>query len=392
MMPLANALISNPSEIRTEEKFPLKLSYCSVCALTQITETVPPEKMFKEYSYFSSFSATMLDHARSMVDWLIQTRGLTPASLVIELASNDGYLLQYFLERGVPVLGIEPAANVARVATEKRGIPTICEFFGPAVAERLRRENKLADVVIANNVLAHVPDLHGFLSGLRSILQPTGVAVIEVPYLMDLIDRCEFDTIYHEHLCYFALTPLIRLFQKNGLVITDAEKVAIHGGSLRISAGVEGSGAMISSRVGRLLDEESNQFSGGARSKSFVQFADRVKALRENLVSFLRREVASGKRVAAYGAAAKGCVLMNYCRIGPDLVEFVVDRNPVKQGRFMPGTHQPVYAPTRLSERPPDYLMILPWNLTDEIVKQESEYRSRGGRFLVAVPDLRVIE
>lgn len=384
LMPLANALLPAVSS-EPEPNFPLELVYCPNCSLTQITETVPPEKMFSHYTYFSSYSETMLDHAREMTEWLVGAKTLSAASLVMEIASNDGYLLQYFVRKNIPVLGIEPAENVARVAQADRGVPTICEFFEKSLAVRLRKENRLADVVIANNVLAHVPDLSGFLEGVRTVLKPDGIAVIEVPYVMDLLARCEFDTIYHEHLSYFSVTALTRLFRKHDMTITDIERIPIHGGSLRIVAGA-GLGSE-GERVQRLLAAESAQ----SMPPVFAEFRDRSQAVKAGIREFLREKISAGKKVAAYGAAAKGCVFLNYCGLGIDQVAYVVDRNPAKQGKRMPGTHQPIFAPSKLLEEPPDYLLILPWNISDEIVKQESAYRGRGGRFVVAVPEVREI-
>ena len=392
-MPLANALLPMNSDTAAETKYPLELVYCSNCTLTQITETVPPEKMFAEYAYFSSFSETMLAHARELTDHLISTSRLNSNSLVIEIASNDGYLLQYFLKRGIPVLGIEPAANVARVAQKERNIPTLSEFFDISLSDRLCKEKRHADIILALNVLAHVPDVNGFLEGIRRLLKKNGMAVIEVPYLLDLIDQSDFDTIYHEHLCYFSLTALTRLFQKQGLTITDAQRISIHGGSLRTvaRASAGGSAESVDENVHRLIKEETARLGEGSRSAAFGKFVERVKKRKAGIRSFLTEQTRSGKRIAAYGAAAKGCVFMNYCDLRHPLVEFVVDRNPAKQGKRMPGTHQPIYSPGRLLEDRPDFVLILPWNISEEIVRQQSEYRAGGGRFLVAVPEVKIL-
>lgn len=390
-MPLANALLPMESNTAAEPKYPLELVYCPNCTLTQITETVPPEHMFSEYTYFSSFSETMLAHARELADHLISTRRLNSNSLVVEIASNDGYLLQYFLKRGIPVLGIEPAANVARVAQQERNIPTISEFFGVDLAERLCKETRQADMILALNVLAHVPDINGFLEGIRRMLKKNGMAVMEVPYLTDLIDQCEFDTIYHEHLSYFSLTALTRLFQKHDLVIVDARRIAIHGGSLRIYASAGGSPDAAGENVQLLIKQESARLGKGVKSAAFINFAERIKKLKTGITTFLTEQSSAGKRIAAYGAAAKGCVFMNYCGLRSPLVEFVVDRNPAKQGKRMPGTHQPIFAPERLLEDRPDFVLILPWNISEEIVRQQSEYSARGGRFVVAVPEVKIL-
>ncbi len=382
-MPLANALLPPSGSIESEPRFPLELVHCPSCSLIQITETIPPEQLFGDYVYFSSYSRTMLDHAQRLAELLIDRFHLTKDSLVIEAASNDGYLLQYFVERGVPVLGVEPAANVAEVARKVRNVPTRTEFFGADLSRRLRSEGKQADVVIGINVLAHVPDLNGFVEGIRTVLKPGGAAVIEVPSAMDLFAHAEFDTIYHEHLFYFSLKALRALFSRHGLRIIDVERLRIHGGSLRIYAVSDGA-ASVSGRVEEELSAEEG-------SEDFSSFAARVKAVRTEIPAFLKSRRNAGRRVAAYGAAAKGAVLMNYCGLGTDLVEFVVDRNPAKQGKRMPGTHQPIYDPAELLARRPDDLLILPWNIADEIVNQERVFASAGGKFIVPAPEIREI-
>lgn len=386
--PLANALLPPEGLHEPEATYPLDLVFCPACSLVQITETVPPEQLFGEYFYFSSFSDTMVGHARDLVRRLVGERGLGPGSLAAEVASNDGYLLQFYREAGIPVLGVEPAANIARVA-EQKGIPTVCEFFGAGVAERLAAEGHAADVVHANNVLAHVADLNGVVEGFRRLLKPGGTTSIEVPYVRDMVEGTEFDTIYHEHLCYFSLTTLDRLFRRHGLVIWNVERLAIHGGSLRVFATPAASAPEPAGSVRALLAEE--QGWGVDTAGYYLGFAGRVERLKRELCGLVSELRAGGKRIAAYGASAKGSTLLNYFGIGAETLEFVADRSTVKQGRFTPGTHLPIRPPEALLEAQPDYVLLLTWNFADEILGQQAEYRRRGGRFIVPVPELRVV-
>jgi SAM-dependent methyltransferase len=404
--PLANALLTREALAQEEERFPLELAFCEGCSLVQITEAVPPQKLFGEYVYFSSFSDTMLKHSEAIATRLARERKLGSSSLVVEVASNDGYLLQYYARAGIPVLGIEPAANIARVAEGERGIPTLCAFFGDELGARLVREGKRADVLHGNNVLAHVPDLNGFVAGIARVLKDDGLAVIEAPHVRDVIEHVEFDTIYHEHLCYFSLTALDRLFARHGLAIVDVEHLAIHGGSLRIFASPSpashaagaarhefgrshGTGAPRGAAVTTMLEAEKEQ--GVTALRYYDAFAGNVRRLGESLTGLLRDLRGKGKRIAAYGASAKGSTLLNTFGIGADLVDFVVDRSSHKQGRYTPGTHLLIEPPARLLEAMPDYVLLLTWNFADEILAQQAEYRMRGGRFIVPVPEVKVV-
>src|ERR1700733_9900294 len=340
--PLANALVAADAMDRNEARYPLHAVFCDDCSLVQITETVPPELLFSNYVYLSSFSDTAVASAKTIASRLARERRLGAQSLVIEAASNDGYLLQHYRDLGVPVLGIEPAANIATIA-ERNGVPTRCLFFGREVGERLAAEGLRCDVFHANNVLAHVADLNGFVAGVKAILKPDGVASIEVPYLGDLIDKLEFDTIYHEHLCYFSATALDRLFARHDLLLSDVEYLPIHGGSLRLF--VTHADAERSGRVRELLDDELRR--GLTAFAAYGDFEARVLALRTHLVAVLREFKAAGKSLAAYSASAKGATLLNFCGIR-DLIDFVADRSTVKQGKFTPGTHLPILPPEAL--------------------------------------------
>ena len=381
-MPLSDRLVDPAEDATSEPRVPLTMVFCPNCTLVQIEETVRPEVLFGEdYPYFSSYSDTLLDHSKRNVDALIERYRLSSDHLVVELASNDGYLLQFFVEAGIEVLGIDPAPGPAAVALEN-GVPTLVEFFGPEVAERLASEGVEADVLIGNNVLAHVPDQNAFVAAMATLLAPTGSIVMEVPYVRDLIEHTEFDTIYHEHHCYFSVRSLEALFARHGLYLNRVEHHPIHGGSLRFFASAD---PARQPSVDEYLAAEA--IAGMDTIGYYQDFADRVDGVRialNDLIDDLRR---GGARVAAYGAAAKGAILLNYAGLDGEQIDYVVDRNPHKQGKLMPGVRLPIHDPSKIDEDPPDYLLILPWNFKDEIMEQQQDFAARGGRFIIPIPE-----
>lgn len=386
--PLANSYLQ-PEELQNPETFyPLDLKLCADCYMAQLDVCVPPAEIFTEYAYFSSWSTSWLEHARQFVEKTVEEFALNQNTLVIEIASNDGYLLQYFKAKGIPVLGIEPAANVVAAAIEK-GIATVSAFWNPELADRLVQQDKRADFIVANNVLAHVPDLHGFVEALSRVMKPEGVATLEFPHLYQMINQCQFDTIYHEHYSYFALFVVCRVFAAHGLKVFDVEELSTHGGSLRVYVSLDtNSRYEVSERVNRVLQIERD---AGMRTMAYYQdFAKKASKVKRDLLTFLIDAKENGKRCVGYGAAAKGNTLLNYCGIRTDFIEYVVDRSPAKQGRFTPGTRIPIFPPERIEEDQPDYVLILPWNLREEIEEQMGHIRNWGGRFVTAIPKLTV--
>jgi len=385
--PLANALIRPEDAARPEPRLPLAVAYCARCHLVQLTETAPPEALFGDYVYFSSYSESFLAHAEAMADALVARFELGPGRRLLEIASNDGYLLRFVQARGVEVLGIEPARNVAEVA-RARGIPTLAVFFGPDAVEAIVRDFGRAHVIVGNNVLAHVPAINAFLLAVAACLTPDGAAVFEFPYLGDLLARTAFDTIYHEHVFYYSLAAVARLAGRAGLEVFDVERQAVHGGSLRVFLQRAGARPVMPA-VGRLAGEEAA--AGLTSAARYDGFSAEVRRVCAELTALLRRMRGEGRRLAAYGAPAKGTVLLNACGIGTDLLEFTVDRSPHKQGRLVPGVRLLIRPVEDLVKAMPDVTLLLPWNLADEIVAQQAEYRRRGGRFLVPVPSPRLL-
>ena len=386
MSPLANSYLKPVQRTQLEPFYPLRVHVCARCFLVQLEEYESPDQIFSDYAYFSSYSDSWLRHAKAYTDLVIKRFGLNQESHVVEIASNDGYLLQYFAACGVPVLGIEPAANVARAAVEK-GIPTVVKFFGQQTARQLVAERNQADLIIGNNVLAHVPRLNDFVSGLKILLKPRGVITMEFPHLMRLMAENQFDTIYHEHFSYFSLLAVEKVFAAHQLTLFDVEELATHGGSLRIYVCHEGKQPCSSCVADLRAREESF---GLARLDRYAAFAEQIKETKRKLLEFLIAAKRQGKSIAGYGAPAKGNTLLNYCGIRTDFVDYTVDRSPHKQGHFLPGTHIPIYHPDRIRETKPDYLLLLPWNLKEEIMEQMAHIREWGGQFLVPIPEVKV--
>jgi SAM-dependent methyltransferase len=388
MSPLCETYPSPADLNRGETYYPLHVYICENCFLVQLDQYESAENIFGDYPYFSSYSDSWLKHCENYCNKMITKVGLDGRSLVTEVASNDGYLLQYFVQQNVPVLGIEPAANVAKVAVEK-GVPTLVRFFGTELAEELAAEGRCADLVLGNNVLAQVPDLNDFVEGLRILLKPGGVLTLEFPHLLRLIEHNEFDTIYHEHFSYFSLLTTVRVLGAHGLRVFDVEELKTHGGSLRVYAcRQENQTHAIEPSVQKVIGDE--ETAGLAAIEGYESFARRVKQTKVALLDLLLGAAREGKSVAGYGAPGKSATLLHYCGIGKDLIEYTVDRSPYKQGRFLPGTHIPIYHPDRIRETRPDYVVILPWNLKDEIMMQLQFIREWGGRFVVPIPKTTV--
>lgn len=386
MSPLAESWV-RPSELNQVERFyPLHVFVCDRCFLVQLEEFESPQNIFGQYAYFSSYSETWLQHAKSYVEMAIERFGLSRQSQIIEIASNDGYLLRNFVANGIPVLGIEPAANVAKTAVEK-GIPTRVQFFGADTARQLAAEGIKADLIVGNNVLAHVPNLNDFVAGMKILLKPNGTITMEFPHLMELIAKNEFDTIYHEHFSYLSFTTVESVFAAHGLVLYDVEELSTHGGSLRIYARHREDGSKpISRRADEFRAREAA--AGFNRLETYLSFTERVKETKRKLLEFLIRTKREGKSVAAYGAAAKGVTLLNYCGVRTDFIDYAVDLSPNKQGLFMPGVHIPIFHPNKIKETKPEYVLILPWNIKDEIMRQMACIGQWGGAFVVPIPEV----
>lgn len=388
MSPLCQTHITREQLNHMEPFYPLHAYVCHECYLVQLDEYVAPNDIFSEYAYFSSYSDSWVEHARKYVEAMIGRFGLGPTSRAMEIASNDGYLLQHFVKRGVPVLGIEPAANVAKVAVEK-GIPTTVQFFGEQTAREIAAEYGKADLLLGNNVLAHVPKLNDFVAGMKLLLKPQGVITMEFPHLYRLMEQNQFDTIYHEHFSYFSFMTVEKVFAAHGLTLFDVEELGTHGGSLRIyGRHAENAALPVTSRANDLRQREINE--GFARLETYSSFTEQVKETKRGLLEFLIKAKRSGKKIVGYGAPGKGNTLLNYCGIRQDFVEYTVDRSPYKQGKYTPGTHIPIYSPDRIRETKPDYVLILPWNLKDEIGKQMAYIRDWGGQFVIPIPKVEV--
>jgi hypothetical protein len=390
MSPLCQTHIEPDQLNHSEVFYPLHAYVCKNCFLVQLEEYVTPQQIFGDYAYFSSYSDSWLEHARRYTASMVERLGLGRHSRVIEIASNDGYLLQDFVGRGIPCLGIEPAANVAKVAVEQ-GVPTIVRFFGRQTAEEVGRDWGRPDLLLGNNVLAHVPDLNDFVAGMKLLLSPTGVITMEFPHLLRLMQENQFDTIYHEHFSYFSFFVVQRVFAHHGLTLFDVDELQTHGGSLRIYARhSEAAGLPVSDRVRDLLERE--RALGLDREQAYADFGEKVRETKRKLLEFLIGAKRADKRVVGYGAPGKGATLLNYCGIRTDFLDYTVDRSPHKQGRYTPGTHVPICHPDRIRESRPDYVLILPWNLKTEIMEQISYIRAWGGRFVIPIPEVKVLD
>lgn len=389
MSPLCESYVSSDMANQMEPFYPLHAYVCEACWLVQLEEYVRPERIFTEYAYFSSYSDSWLEHAKTYTDMIVERLRLGPQSQVMELASNDGYLLQYFVQKGIPALGVEPAENVA-VAAEQRGVRTIVKFFGRETAKEIVEAYGYRDLIIGNNVLAQVPDINDFVAGMRIALKAEGVITMEFPHLMRLMSENQFDTIYHEHFSYFSLLTARKIFERHRITLFDVEELPTHGGSLRIyGRHANDPTKPITERATELLARE--KAAGFETLNCYLDFAEQVKETKRKLLEFLIGVKRRGKTVVGYGAPGKGNTLLNYCGIRTDFIDYTVDRNPYKQGKFLPGTHIPIYDPQRISQTKPDYLLILPWNFKDEIIAQMSGIREWGGKFVIPIPEVTVI-
>ena len=388
MSPLSNSYVAADELQAMEPFYPLHAYVCSECFLVQLDEFESPQEIFSDYAYFSSFSDSWLEHSKNYTQLMQSRLGLDASSQVVEIASNDSYLLQYFVDAGIPVLGVEPAANVAAAAMDK-GIPTIVKFFGIETAEEMANAGQQADLLLGNNVLAHVPDINDFVAGMAIVLKPDGVITMEFPHLLQLMQNNQFDTIYHEHFSYLSLLSVEQIFARHGLQVFDVDELPTHGGSLRICARLAGD-EPVSDNITALRKTEAD--AGLSKLETYAAFGEKVQETKRRLLEFLVTAKRDGKRVAAYGAPAKGNTLLNYCGVRQDLIDFTVDRSPAKQDRFLPGTHIPVYAPEKLSDAKPDYVLILPWNIKDEIMDKMRHIRDWGGKFVVPIPVVEVLE
>ena len=388
MSPLCESFLPADHLNQMEPFYPLHVTVCGNCFLVQLEAYVTPEHIFSDYAYFSSFSDSWLKHAENYTDLMVQRFGLNSKSHVVELASNDGYLLQYFVKKGIPSLGIEPAANVAEVAV-KKGVPTLVKFFGRQTARELSAQGKLADLILGNNVLAQVPDLNDFVGGMKILLKPQGVITVEFPHLMRLMEENQFDTIYHEHFSYFSLYTSEKIFEAHGLKLFDVDEIPTHGGSLRIyGRHAEDSSKPVTARVDELRARE--EAAGLTRVDGYAKFDEQVKETKRKLLAFLIEAKRARKQIVGYGAPGKGNTLLNYCGIRTDFLDYTVDRSPYKHGKFTPGTHIPIFPVEKIRETRPDYVLILPWNLKDEIMKQMAYIREWGGKFVVPIPEAKV--
>lgn len=388
MTPLCESFLSATQLNHMEAFYPLHAYVCESCFLVQLEEYVSPEAIFNEYAYFSSYADTWLQHSKHYTDLMVKDFGINAESLVVEIASNDGYLLQYFVEKGIPVLGIEPAINVAKVAQDK-GIPTLVAFFGEKLARDLVSKGRQADLILGNNVLAQVPDINDFVAGMKVLLGPQGIITFEFPHLINLMKGNQFDTIYHEHFSYFSFIAVEKIFAAHQLTLFDVEELPTHGGSLRIYAKhTEDNTRPISARAIELKARE--EAAGITQMQTYAAFAEQVKETKRNLLDFLIKIKREGKTVCGYGAPGKGNTLLNYCGIGTDFLDYTVDRNPYKHGKFTPGTHIPIFPPEKIQETRPDYVLILPWNFKDEIMEQQAGIKAWGGQFIVPIPEVKV--